>query len=175
VRQTKSVTNRMNQYTSLIYPLATDILLRDTDRCFKLEENLKISKRNILRNFEYYAPHSLIEALSILDNGKEEAKVLAGGTDLLVQMKDGRARPAVIVDMKNIPELNRLECDKDGTLHIGAAVPLSKITAVAVGFSIGLIILGAVMISKRDSEYYGAGIPKATRSYVFGTGCGCGL
>lgn len=72
-----------------------------------------------VRNFEYYAPNSLTEALSILDNQKEKAKVLAGGTDLLVQMKEGRVRPAVIVDMKNIPELNRLECDKDGALHIG--------------------------------------------------------
>ncbi len=82
-----------------------------------------------MRNFEYCAPHSLTEALSILDNQKEKAKVLAGGTDLLVQMKEGRVHPAVIVDMKNIPELNCLECDKDGTLHIGAAVSLSKIIA----------------------------------------------
>ncbi len=82
-----------------------------------------------VRNFEYCAPHSLTEALSILDNQKEKAKVLAGGTDLLVQMKEGRVHPAVIVDMKNIPELNCLECDKDGTLHIGAAVSLSKIIA----------------------------------------------
>jgi carbon-monoxide dehydrogenase medium subunit len=119
----------MRLIASLIYPVATDILLRDTDRCFRLEENPKISKRNIVRNFEYYAPHSLTVTLSILDSRKEEAKVLAGGTDLLVQMKDSRVCPAVVVDMKNIPELNRLECDKDGALHIGAAVPLSKIIA----------------------------------------------
>jgi carbon-monoxide dehydrogenase medium subunit len=83
----------------------------------------------IIRSFEYYAPHSLKEALSLLENRREEAKVLAGGTDLIVQMKDGRARPAVIVDAKKIPELNRLEWSEDGTLHIGAAVPLSKIVA----------------------------------------------
>ncbi|MFC2043938.1 FAD binding domain-containing protein [Chloroflexota bacterium] len=82
-----------------------------------------------MRNFEYYTPRSLTEALSTLDTLKEKAKVLAGGTDLLVQMKAGYVRPAVIVNMKNIPELNRLEYDKDGTLHIGAAVPLSKIIA----------------------------------------------
>ena len=80
-------------------------------------------------SFEYYAPHSLEEALSLLDNRREEAKVLAGGTDLIVQMKDGDARPAVIVDVKNVPELNRLEWNEDETLHIGAAVPLSKIVA----------------------------------------------
>jgi carbon-monoxide dehydrogenase medium subunit len=79
--------------------------------------------------FEYYAPHSLEEALSLLDNRREKAKVLAGGTDLIVQMKDGRARPAVIIDAKKIPELNRLEWDDSKSLYIGAAVPLSKIIA----------------------------------------------
>jgi len=80
-----------------------------------------------MKGFEYYAPHSLEEALSLLDNWKEKAKVLAGGTDLIVQMKNGNARPAFIVDAKNIPELNRLELDDGKSLYIGAAVPLSKI------------------------------------------------
>ena len=80
-----------------------------------------------MKGFEYYAPHSLEEALSLLDNRREKVKVLAGGTDLIVQMKNGNARPAVIVDAKKIPELSRLEWREDGTLHIGAAVSLSKI------------------------------------------------
>ena len=82
-----------------------------------------------MRSFEYYAPRSLKEALSLLENRRGEAKVLAGGTDLIVQMKDGRARPTVILDAKKVPELNRLEWNEEGTLHIGAAVPLSKIAA----------------------------------------------
>jgi carbon-monoxide dehydrogenase medium subunit len=80
-------------------------------------------------SFEYYAPHSLEEALSLLDNRKEEAKVLAGGTDLIVQMKDGRVRPTVIIDAKKIPELNRLEWNNAKSLYIGAAVALNKIVA----------------------------------------------
>jgi CO/xanthine dehydrogenase FAD-binding subunit len=79
--------------------------------------------------FEYYAPHSLEEALSFLDNRREKAKVLAGGTDLIVQMKNGNARPAILVDAKKIPELNRLELDDGKSLYIGAAVALSKIVA----------------------------------------------
>ncbi|MGD0915539.1 MAG: xanthine dehydrogenase family protein subunit M [Thermodesulfobacteriota bacterium] len=79
--------------------------------------------------FEYYAPHSLEEALSLLDNRREKSKVLAGGTDLIVQMKNGNARPAVIVDAKKIPELNRLEWNNGESLYIGAAVALSKIVA----------------------------------------------
>lgn len=80
-----------------------------------------------IRSFEYYAPNSLAEALSLLSTHQQEAKVLAGGTDLMVQMKDGRARPAIIVDAKKIPELNRLEWNDAKSLYIGAAVPLSKI------------------------------------------------
>jgi carbon-monoxide dehydrogenase medium subunit len=80
-------------------------------------------------DFEYYAPHSLEEALSLLDNWKEKAKVLAGGTDLIVQMKNGNAHPVVIIDVKKIPKLNRLEWDEGKSLYIGAAVPLSKIVA----------------------------------------------
>jgi CO/xanthine dehydrogenase FAD-binding subunit len=80
-------------------------------------------------SFEYYAPQSLEEALSLLDNRREQAKVLAGGTDLIVQMKNGCARPAVIIDAKKIPDLNRLEWNSGQSLYIGAAVPLSKIIA----------------------------------------------
>jgi CO/xanthine dehydrogenase FAD-binding subunit len=80
-------------------------------------------------DFEYFAPTSLAAALSLLEDHKKGMKVLAGGTDLIVQMKDGRARPAAIVDAKNIPELNRLGWNGDKVFHIGAAVPLSKIIA----------------------------------------------
>ena len=79
-------------------------------------------------SFEYYAPQSLEEALSILNNQGNDAKVLAGGTDLIVQMKDGRLRPSVIVDVKRLPELNRLEWNNH-TLYIGAAIQLSRIVA----------------------------------------------
>ncbi len=80
-------------------------------------------------NFEYHTPRSLEEALSLLDKHREEANVLAGGTDLIVQMKDGRVRPSQIVDVKQIPELNRLEWSEEDGLHIGAAVPLSMVAA----------------------------------------------
>ena len=78
--------------------------------------------------FEYQAPGSLEEALSILDRHKGQASILAGGTDLTVLMKHGQTCPALIVDVKRIPELNRLEWSEGDGLHIGAAVPLSKLT-----------------------------------------------
>ncbi|MGD0854970.1 MAG: xanthine dehydrogenase family protein subunit M [Dehalococcoidia bacterium] len=76
--------------------------------------------------FEYYAPKVLKEALSILSSSGDKAKVLAGGTDLIVQMKIGKHSPCIIVDAKSLPELNHLDCD-DHILHIGAAVPLNKV------------------------------------------------
>lgn len=77
-------------------------------------------------SFEYYAPKVLKEALSILSSSGDKAEVLAGGTDLIVQMKNGGRSPSIIVDAKSLPELNHLDCD-DRILHIGAAVPLSKV------------------------------------------------
>ncbi len=96
------------------------------------EYPLPLPRRRVsMRNFEYYAPASLAEALALLNNRGHEARVLAGGTDLVVQMKGGHARPAVIVDVKNIPELKRLKWSEGENLHIGAAVPLSRVIAFA--------------------------------------------
>jgi aerobic carbon-monoxide dehydrogenase medium subunit len=82
-----------------------------------------------MRSFEYYSPRALREALALLNTLKQETKILAGGTDLITQMKAGSIHPAAIIDIKNVPELNRLELKGDMSLHIGAAVPLNKIIA----------------------------------------------
>ncbi len=79
-----------------------------------------------MRDFDYFLPHSLGEALSLLD-GRPGAKVLAGGTDLIVQMKEGRACPLAVIDVKGVPELNRLTFSRDTGFFIGAAMPLRKI------------------------------------------------
>ena len=70
-------------------------------------------------SFEYHAPRSMEEILSLLENRGKEVKVLAGGTDLLVQMKDGYVHPSVIVNAKNIQELNRLEWDEKKPFILG--------------------------------------------------------
>jgi aerobic carbon-monoxide dehydrogenase medium subunit len=80
-------------------------------------------------DFEYYKPASLDEALLILHEHRARVRPLAGGTDLIVQMKYGRLCPEVILDVKKIEELNRLEWSEDKGLFVGAAVPVSTITA----------------------------------------------
>lgn len=77
-----------------------------------------------MRDFEYEAPTSLSAALALLANGS--AKAMAGGTDLIDQVRLGRHSPDVIVDVKKLPELNVLQHDASG-LRLGAAVPLYKV------------------------------------------------
>lgn len=75
----------------------------------------------------YEAPESLDAAVALLARDGE-ACVLAGGTDLLVQVRTGRGAPSAFIDIKRIPEMLRLEIDSSG-LHIGAAVPAATIYA----------------------------------------------
>ena len=70
---------------------------------------------------EYKAPGSIDEAVTLLAQASGSAQILAGGTDLLVQIRAGFAKPSLVVDVKNIPELRTISLDDDG-VRIGAAV-----------------------------------------------------
>ena len=70
---------------------------------------------------EYKAPGSIDEAVTLLAQASSSAQILAGGTDLLVQIRAGFAKPSLVVDVKNIPELRTISLDDDG-VRIGAAV-----------------------------------------------------
>jgi carbon-monoxide dehydrogenase medium subunit len=71
---------------------------------------------------EYLAPETVADAVKALGAAKGNAKILAGGTDLLVQMRGGRLKPQVIVDLKRIPGMLEIKAEHGGFL-IGAAVP----------------------------------------------------
>jgi len=70
--------------------------------------------------FDYVAPASVDEAIKAL-MGAPEARVLAGGTDLIVQMRAGRVRPGAVVDVKRIPGAIGVKRESDGAYAIGAA------------------------------------------------------
>jgi len=72
--------------------------------------------------FAYESPKSLAEAVALLDAGKGEAKILAGGQSLVPMLKLRFAFPEKLVDINNIPGLNYIRFDADGSLHIGALV-----------------------------------------------------
>lgn len=79
-----------------------------------------------LPKFEIEVPNSLEEALKLLHTHQTNCKLLAGGTDLLVDLRHRLIRPNVIIDVKNIPELKKLEFTAN-KLKIGAAVTISEV------------------------------------------------
>ena len=79
-----------------------------------------------MRWVDYESPSTVQEAISLL-GGDRKAKMLAGGTDVLVQLRAGRGDTNLIVDVKGIPELNEMRLDPQQGLTLGAAVPCYKI------------------------------------------------
>jgi len=69
----------------------------------------------------YEAPKSLDQAVALLSAEKGEARVLAGGTDLLVQMRTDVVEPTLLVDIKGIAELRQIK-EEAGGFRVGAAV-----------------------------------------------------
>jgi len=80
-----------------------------------------------LKSFDYARPGSVKEALGLLAQHGDRARVLAGGTDLLVQLRAGVREADMVVDVKEIPELNEISYDSGSGLTLGAAVPCFRI------------------------------------------------
>jgi xanthine dehydrogenase iron-sulfur cluster and FAD-binding subunit A len=73
----------------------------------------------LAHEFDYREPATLDEAVTLLSQSGRHARVLAGGTDLLVQMKMERVKPDVVISIRRIPGLDGIELCEDG-LHLGA-------------------------------------------------------
>jgi carbon-monoxide dehydrogenase medium subunit len=76
-----------------------------------------------MTELRYLSPSTLDEAISAFAAAGSAARILAGGTDLLVQMRSGAVRPGLIVDIKKIAEMTGIEETADSGFRIGAAVP----------------------------------------------------
>jgi CO/xanthine dehydrogenase FAD-binding subunit len=84
-------------------------------------------KEDELRAIEYAAPTSVAEAVRLLEQSGPTARVLAGGTDLIVMAREYRRDVSLMVDVKRIPEANELSFSPETGLHLGAAVPCYRI------------------------------------------------
>jgi len=71
----------------------------------------------------YYSLTSIEQALDILEKEQEKVRIIAGGTDLILEMKQGiRKDIQSLVDISRIPDLAYISEDSDGTIHLGAMV-----------------------------------------------------
>jgi carbon-monoxide dehydrogenase medium subunit len=73
-----------------------------------------------MKDFEYFAPKTVEEALSLLSQHKEEAKIIAGGQSMLVVMRQGLLAPEYVIDIKGMTVLDYMTFDEREGLRIGA-------------------------------------------------------
>ena len=87
----------------------------------------------------YYIPQSLASALEVLQYAPGTTRLIAGGTDLLLEIQQGHHPPVDnLVDVNQIPEMQKLEIEGD-KLIIGAAVPLKENCQLRTGYSARLL------------------------------------
>lgn len=84
-----------------------------------------------MKNFAYSRPATLKEASALLGNERGKVALLAGGTDLLGEMKDNLAAPEQLIYIKHLKELQGIRRDRSG-VRIGAATPLVEIVESAI-------------------------------------------
>ncbi|HEY2838566.1 MAG TPA: xanthine dehydrogenase family protein subunit M [Pirellulales bacterium] len=80
-----------------------------------------------MKEIEYAAATSVDEAVGLLAARGDKARVMAGGTDIIVQLREGLRDADLIVDVKKIPEMMQFSYDPAKGLHLGASVPCYKI------------------------------------------------
>ncbi|MFH1501407.1 MAG: xanthine dehydrogenase family protein subunit M [Candidatus Eisenbacteria bacterium] len=80
----------------------------------------------ISHEFDYVKPATLAEALAALEGAGGDAELLAGGTDLVAWLRDGAARPELVIDLKGIDGLSDISVD-DGVLSMGALATFADV------------------------------------------------
>jgi aerobic carbon-monoxide dehydrogenase medium subunit len=100
-----------------------------------------------LKPFEYREPKTLAEAIAILAGEGPRAVPLAGGTDLLVRMKQGVITPSLLVNLKRIAGLDRIERSEAGGLSIGTLTPIAAVErSLPVGQSYPVLTRAAELL-----------------------------
>jgi len=102
----------------------------------------------------YEAPKTLEGAIALLSAANGQARLLAGGTDLLIQVRSGRAEPGLLVDIKAIPELRSIVAETGG-YRIGAAVTCMELIENEAfardwpGIVDGVKLIGSIQVKGR--------------------------
>jgi len=110
-----------------------------------------------MQAFEYVAPKSIEEVTSLLAGKNGDARILAGGTDLIAQLREGRRQTKLVIDIKNISELTQVIFDSQNGLRIGAAASCTQIchdrnvATYYPGLVDGIHLIGGVQIQNRAS------------------------
>ena len=105
-----------------------------------------------LPHFEYLAPRSTDELADMLAEHREGSRILAGGTDLMLQMLRRDAAPARVIDIQHIEALRRLEYSPESGLEIGALVTIEELADAEIvrekyrGLHQGALVLGSPQV-----------------------------
>lgn len=108
-----------------------------------------------MQPFAYARPTTLAEAVDLLDRAGPEARALAGGTDLIIRLRDRSLQPSLVIDVKRVAELQTGIREADGRLIVGATTVMTEILEDArVGRDFGALaeaaaVVGSVQIRNR--------------------------
>jgi len=110
-----------------------------------------------MQSFDYIAPKSADEVVALLATKNGDARLLCGGTDLLVQLREGRRKAGLVIDVKHIPELTQVTFYPENKVRIGAAASCHQICndpnvrKYFPGLVDAISLVGGVQIQNRAS------------------------
>ena len=110
-----------------------------------------------MQALDYISVGSISEAVGLLTSNNGRERVLCGGTDILVQLRENRRRADLLIDVKNIPELTNIHYDPQGGLWIGASASCYEIchnrtvSEIYPGLVDAIHLIGGVQIQYRAS------------------------
>jgi len=92
--------------------------------------------------FDYKTPNTMEETIDLLWQAEGKAKIIAGGTDLVIGLRSGDQKPQTLIDITKIEELQKIE-EKNGTVSIGATVTHSEIASSSLVNKYGKVLSDA--------------------------------
>ncbi len=110
-----------------------------------------------MQAFDYVRASSVDEVVSLLAQNGDKARLLSGGTDLLVALREGRRQASLVIDVKGLPETSQIEYSPENGLTFGASVPCYRIygnkevATVYNGLMDAAHLIGGIQIQGRAS------------------------